>query len=240
MTPEIIDTPEGPPDLPRIGTRQLNTLHALANVPVSVSEEEEAQMESEDKEKDSKVATDPTIEGKVHCVSPPVDEEDIDDKEDNEDDNNNKENDDDDDEDEEDNDEGDDNNDTDDDEEEGIFDFDLNGMSKYELLRLRRVNRNNARLASLGLLEVRMSMAYPSANRTNRKKRVATQGDFVRRIQPKRNVFRPTSYKDLDDPVISKRTHSIDFSYTGEEDTSQQEDGRGRVQPQQWRQRGGE
>ena len=28
MTPEIIDTPEGPPDLPRIGTRQSNTLHA--------------------------------------------------------------------------------------------------------------------------------------------------------------------------------------------------------------------
>ena len=32
MTPEIIDTPEGPPDLPRIGTRQSNTLHALAQV----------------------------------------------------------------------------------------------------------------------------------------------------------------------------------------------------------------
>ena len=28
MTPEIIDTPKGPPDLPRIGTRQSNTLHA--------------------------------------------------------------------------------------------------------------------------------------------------------------------------------------------------------------------
>jgi hypothetical protein len=119
----------------------------------------------------------------------------------------------------EDDDKGDDDNDTDDDEEEGIFDFDLNGMSKYELLRLQRVHRNNARLVSLGLLEVKTSMAYPSANRTNRKKRVATQVDFVRRIQPKRNVFKPTSYKDLDDPVISKRTHSIDSSDTGEEDT---------------------
>jgi hypothetical protein len=44
MTPEIIDTPEGPTDLPSIGTRQSNTLHALANVPVSISEEE-TQME---------------------------------------------------------------------------------------------------------------------------------------------------------------------------------------------------
>ena len=48
---------------------------------------------------------------------------------------------------------------------------------------------------------------------------MATQVDFVRRIQPKRNVFKPTSYKDLDDPVINKRTRSIDSSYTGEEDT---------------------
>jgi hypothetical protein len=45
MLPDIIiDTPEGAPHLPCIGTRQSNTLHALANVPVSVSvsEEEEA------------------------------------------------------------------------------------------------------------------------------------------------------------------------------------------------------
>jgi hypothetical protein len=77
MTPEIIiDTPQGTPHLPCIGTRQSNTLHALANVLVSVSEEEEAQMESEDEEKDSKEATAPTIEGKVPCVSPPVDKED--------------------------------------------------------------------------------------------------------------------------------------------------------------------
>ncbi len=57
-----------------------------------------------------------------------------------------------------------------------------------------------------------MSAAPPSADRTNRKKRVATQGDFVRRIQLKHNVVKPTSYKDLDDPVISKRTRSIDSS----------------------------
>jgi hypothetical protein len=76
MTPEIINTPKGPPNLPRIGMRQSNTfLHALANVPVSVSEEKGTQMESEDGEKDWKAATDPTIEGKVH------DEEDMEDKE---------------------------------------------------------------------------------------------------------------------------------------------------------------
>ena len=31
--------------------------------------------------------------------------------------------------------------------------------------------------------------------------------------------MKPTSYKDLDDPVISKRTRSIDSTDTGEEDT---------------------
>ena len=64
-----------------------------------------------------------------------------------------------------------------------------------------------------------MSTASPSSDRLNRKKRAAPQGDFVRRVQPKCNVFKPTSYKDLDDPVISKRTRSIDSSDTGEEDT---------------------
>ena len=39
-----------------------------------------------------------------------------------------------------------------------------------------------------------------------------------RRVQPKQNVFKPTSYKDLDDLVINKRTCSIDSSDTGEED----------------------
>ncbi len=181
-------------------------------------------MESEDKEKDLKAATALAIEGKVPCVSPPVDKEDIDDEEDNDDDDNDKEDDNDDDGDKEDDDDNDDDNEeyTDDNKEEGIFDFnsiDVNGMSEYEVLRLRRIRRNKARLASLGLLEGMTSAASPSANRTNRKKRVATQGDFVRRIQPKRNVFRPTSYKDLDDPVISKRTCSIDSSDTGKEDT---------------------
>jgi hypothetical protein len=179
------------------------------NVLVSVSEEEEeeTQMESEDEEKDSKAAPAPTMKGEEPCVSPPVNEEDNVNKEDNNNDtdenNNDKE-------------------DTDADEEEDIFNFDLNdieGMSEYELIRMQRVYRNNVRLVRLGLLEPMTSTASPSSNHPNRKKRVATQVDFVRRIQPKRSVFKPTSYKDLDDPVINKRMHSIDSSDTGEEDT---------------------
>ena len=52
-----------------------------------------------------------------------------------------------------------------------------------------------------------------------RRKRVAIQDDVVRRVQPKCNVKIPTSYKDLDDPVISKRTRPIKSLGTGEEDT---------------------
>jgi hypothetical protein len=192
------------------------------NAPVSVSEEEEAQMESEDEKKDSKAAPAPTIEGKVPCVSPPVDEEDKDDKEDNDDDNNDEEDDDNDDGDKEDGDIDDDEEYTDDNEEEDIFNFDLNdvkGVSEYELMCLQRIHRNNAKLTSLGLLGGMTSTASPSSDRPNRKKRAGPQGDFVRRVQPKCNVFKPTSYKDLDDPVISKRTRSIDSSDTGEEDT---------------------
>ncbi len=87
------------------------------------------------------------------------------------------------------------------------------------MLRLQNVHSNNARLTSLSLLGGMTFAASPSADCTNRKKHVATQGDFVRRVQPKRNVFKPSSYKDLDDPVISKRMRSIDSSDTGEEDT---------------------
>ena len=178
------------------------------NVPVSVSEEEETQMESEDEEKDSKAAPAPTIKGEEPCVSPPVNEEDNYNEEDNDDDT----------------DENDDNEeDTSINEEEDIFDFDLNsveGMSEYELMRLQRIRMNEAKLTSLGLLGGMTSTASPSSDRLNRKKHAAPQGDyFVRRVQPKCNVFKPTSYKDLDDPVISKRTCSIDSSDTGEEDT---------------------
>ena len=158
----------------------------------------------------------PTIKGEVPCVSPPVNEEDNDNEEDNNDDDNNKEDDNHDDREEEDaNNDNDNEEDTDDDEEEDIFDFDLNdieGMYEYKLMHLQRVHRNNARLASLGLLAPTPSATLPSSNRPNRKKREAPQGDFVRRVQPKCNVFKPTSYKNLDDPVIIKRMRSIDSS----------------------------
>ena len=179
------------------------------NVPVSVSEEEEAKMESEDEEKDSKAAPAPSIEGEEPCVSPPADEED-----------NDNENDDDDDDDD-DNDDNDDKEDTDVDEEKNIFDFNLNvveGMSEYKVLCLQKIRRNEAKLASLSLLAP-MTSASLSSDPSNSMKRSASQDDVERRVQPKRNAKQPTSYRDLDDPVISKRTCSINSSDIGEEDT---------------------
>jgi len=166
----------------------------------------------------------------VPCVSPPVDLKDSDDEEDNDDDDNDDEEDDNkDDNNDDDGDKEDDNNndeeDTDDGDEEDVCDFDFNdveGMFEYAMLRLQKIRRNEAKLASLGLIGGMTSAATPSTDRTNRKKcvkHVALKGDFVRRVQPKRNVFKPTSYKELDDPVINKRTCSINSSDTGEEDT---------------------
>ncbi len=122
-------------------------------------------------------------------------------------------------------DQDDDNNDDDDkidDGEEDNDDFDLidvEGMSKYKVLRLQKIRRNEVRLASLGFLGGMSSAASPSSNRPNRKNRVATQDDVVKQVQPKRNVKIPTSYKDLDDSVISKRMQPIDSLDMGEEDT---------------------
>ena len=58
----------------------------------------------------------------------------------------------------------------------------------------------------------RIGTAGPSG-----RKSVAVQDDIVRRVQPKRSVRIPTSYKykDLDDPVISKITLPIDSPDTG-------------------------
>ena len=176
--------------------------HPQTTAPTIESTKEKAMIKMDDDciDSDGEVSYKP-------CVSPPIDEEDNDNEEDNNDDTDKN---------------NDDEEDTDVEEEEDIFDFDLNdieGMSEYKLMCLQKIRRNKAKLTSLGLLALLTSAASPSADRTNRKKRVATQVDFVRRIQPKHNVFKPTSYKDLDDPVINKRTRSIDSSYTGEEDT---------------------
>ena len=45
------------------------------------------------------------------------------------------------------------------------------------------------------------------------------QDDVVRRVQPKHNVSTPASYKDLTDPVISKRMCHVDSPNVGEADT---------------------
>ena len=103
-------------------------------------------------------------------------------------------------------------------------------LSEYECLQLRNIQRNKARMATLGLL-------VPLAPRKNtkRRKHVAMREDVVRRVQPKRKVSIPSSYKDLADPVIkrklpvhcpdageavpvSKRTQSVISPNTGEGD----------------------
>ena len=110
--------------------------------------------------------------------------------------------------------------DDDDDDDDGVGGLnDINGISELELKRMRNVARNNARLASLGLLGRTPSTATPLSDRPNRKKRVVPQDDVERRVQPKRNAKKPTSYRDLDDHVIIKRTQPIDSPDTGEEDT---------------------
>ena len=63
------------------------------------------------------------------------------------------------------------------------------------------------------------SNATPPSDRPNRKKRVVSQDDVERRVQPKRNAKKPTSYRDLDDHVIIERTQPIDSSDMGDEDT---------------------
>ena len=68
--------------------------------------------------------------------------------------------------------------------------FDLNnieGMSEYEVLRLRRIHRNEAKLARIGLLEPMTSAASLSSDRSNSKKLSAPQDDVERRVQPTRN-----------------------------------------------------
>jgi hypothetical protein len=69
----------------------------------------------------------------------------------------------------------------------------INGMSEYELKRMRNITRNNARLASLGLLVPMTSATTLFSDRPSRKKRVVPQDDVERRVQPKRNAKKPTS-----------------------------------------------
>ena len=76
---------------------------------------------------------------------------------------------------------------------------DNNGMSEYELKRMGNIARNNARLASLGLLVPMTSAATLSSNLSNRKKRLISPDNVERRIQPKRNAKQLTSYRDFND-----------------------------------------
>ena len=93
------------------------------------------------------------------------------------------------------------------------------GNVRVETDAMQRVHRNNTRLASLGLLAPMTSAASLSSDRSNSKKRSAPQDDVERLVQPTRNAKKTTSYRDLDDHVIFKRTRPIDSSDMGEEDT---------------------
>jgi hypothetical protein len=61
-------------------------------------------------------------------------------------------------------------------------------MSEYKVLRLQRIRRNEAKLASLGLLAPMTSAASLSSDCSNSKKRLAPQDDVERRVQPTRNA----------------------------------------------------
>jgi hypothetical protein len=98
-----------------------------------------------------------------------------------------------------DDDNNDDGSDNDDDDDEDDDDNDVSGMSEYELKRMQNMARNNARLASLGLLVPMTSTATLSSNPSNGKKRSASQDNVERRVQPKRNAKQPTSYRDFND-----------------------------------------
>ena len=54
----------------------------------------------------------------------------------------------------------------------------------------------------------------PFSDRPNRKKCMAPQDDVERRVQPKHNAKNTTSYRDLDNHVIYKRTRPINSSCT--------------------------
>mgnify|MGYP006170108823 CR=1 FL=1 len=108
-------------------------------------------------------------------------------------------------------------------------------MSEYELMRLQRVHRNNARLASLGLLVPMTSTATLSSNLSNRKKCLVSQDNVERRIQPKRNAKQLTSYRDfnddndddsdeLDSDTIELDSDTIDSVLLSDEDSDLNDD----------------
>ena len=122
-----------------------------------------------------------------------------------------------------DDDDGDDNDDKDDDDKDGGLN-DINGMSEYELKRMRNVARKNARLESLGLLVPMTSAGSLSSDPSNRKKHSASQDDVERRVQPKRNAKQPTSYRDFNDDNDDVGDDNLD-SDTIDLDLQSDEDG---------------
>jgi len=101
-------------------------------------------------------------------------------------------------------------------------DGDVRGMSELELKRMRNETRNNARLASLGLLVPMTSATTLTSDLSNRKKRLASQDKVERRVQPKCNAKQPTSYRDFnddnDDDGDELDSNTIDSVFLSDED----------------------
>ena len=93
---------------------------------------------------------------------------------------------------------------------------------------MRNIERNNARLASLGLLVPMTSTTTLFSDRPSRKKRVVPQDDVERRVQPKRNAKQPTSFKDFnddnDDEGDKLDSDTIDFVLLSDEDSDLNDD----------------
>jgi len=82
-----------------------------------------------------------------------------------------------------DNDDDDDNADDEDSDDDDVNDddglYNINGICELEMKRMQNVARNNARLASLGLLGRMLSIATPPSDHPNRKKCVNTRLDML-------------------------------------------------------------
>jgi len=98
--------------------------------------------------------------------------------------------------------EDDDSDDDDDDDDDG--DKESSGLSDYELLRLKRIERNKARLAQLGLGDSIAKRSGHGANRGQRKKERKEEDLVATRAQPKRSVKTGLTQEQLFGPDVRR------------------------------------
>ena len=94
--------------------------------------------------------------------------------------------------------------DDDDDDDDGIDDKESSGLSDYELLRLKRIERNRARLAQLGLGDSIAKRSGHGANRGQRKKERKEEDLVATRAQPKRSVKTGLTQEQLFGPDVRR------------------------------------